>query len=108
MGSKQLRSIALEETAGAIAWQIVEADDFDCKRICMVFDSQPAALENVDVYIRSQLGSAYDCLVRREDPNNCNSVSFEDINGIESGDSLEVVYANTGGVTIRGVATVQL
>ncbi|MCK5610769.1 hypothetical protein KAR91_53345 [Candidatus Pacearchaeota archaeon] len=108
MASSKYRPQKLDPTSGAVSFPVSEGDDFDVKRVCLVFATQPAAIENVQVFVRSALGSAFDCLIRTEDPNGCNSVTFEDIDGISNGDHIEVVYLNSGGVEVRGTATVKL
>jgi hypothetical protein len=99
-----------KEASSDAPWEfeIFEGDDFDVGRITLNFDSAPSEIENVTVTIVDESDSTYDALVRIVDPNNKTSVYFECINNIACGDKVLVSYANTGGHTISGKATVSL
>lgn len=108
MGTRRRRKHTLTATTGAIAWVIRESDDFDVLHINLMFSSAPAAIENVQVWYKSDAGISFDCIVRSIDPNGGTNISFEGVNGVENGDWVEVIYANTDGIEIRGLAVVEM
>ena len=95
-------------TSVALAWTFFEADDFDVKRISLVFGVAPTTNENITVTLDSAQGAAYDVVLRTVDPAGKTSVVFEDIDGLNAGDKILVAYTNTDTRAIVGTATVEL
>ena len=107
MGSKIREVFTQAATSTAVAWTFYIADDFDCKRIAMTWDSAPSASENVTVTLDSVKGAAYDTVLRSVDAIGVTDVVFEDIDGLTAGDKLLVSYNNGGTDSITGTAVVE-
>jgi hypothetical protein len=95
-------------TSVALAWTFYEADDFNVKRINLVFGVAPTTCDKVTVTLDSGQGAAYDTVLRTVDPAGSTSVVFEDIDGLNAGDKVIVAYANTDTRAITGTAVVEL
>ena len=107
-GTKLFRVDPQTATTAALAWTITIGDDSDCKRIVVNFASAPTSTGALTVTIKSNLGTAYDCIVFSASMIGRTGVCIPCIEAIPVDDYLLVEYANPDSVSITGVATVQL
>jgi hypothetical protein len=108
--SKNYRLHNISDTdGGAIQLIAFEDDNFDCKRVDVVFNIAPALAGSVTVTKKNAtLGSTYDCVVRSSDAVGVTSISIEDIDGFVKGDKLYIDYANPNDRTVSITAILEL
>ena len=96
-------------TSVAVAWTIeAGSDDWNCKRIALLFDAAPTTDEDITVTLDAAAGAAYDTVLLTVSPVGKTSIVLEDIGGFDDADKLLVSYANTDLNAIVGTANIEV
>ena len=95
-------------TTSSIAWGIFVKDDFIIPRIVISFDSAPVSAGDITISVDSIKGSTYDYQIYESDPRGKMSVIVAGLVGFSNGDVVIVEYANPDGVSVTGVATIEV
>lgn len=100
------RTVHLDSTTDAVAWQIALGTDTDIERLCIKLATTPTTLEDVTITIQYNAGSQYNTIIRAL-PNTSDDIVLENICGIDSADNILVEYTNTDGVSVAGSCTIR-
>jgi hypothetical protein len=92
---------------GAQAY-IKENDPYNVAWITLKFATQPDGTDRIQIWLRSQYGTAYDVKLLNYDPSGKTDIVLPCLESICPSDKIEIVYANSAGHSISGMVTTEL
>jgi hypothetical protein len=103
--AKLYRKVLFEVATGvAVDWPLVIRDNFDVKRIGVLFSAEVSTPEALKVWLEPAGFDPF--LLFSQNMLACNYLNIENIDGISYDDDLSITFPNTDALTIRGFAVV--